>query len=127
MRTLNFSPLTFADSNVRSAFLKMRPPEKCELRTLEVGPKLRFNLRKENTYVKMSEKHVFDRPAFPLQALRTSDHRVCKILLAWSSPITPPRACARGNYRSMMMMARARAFVQLHIEKFKPSLANETT
>ena len=71
--------LQFADSNVRSAFLKMRPPEKCELRTPEVGPKLQFNLEKATTYVKLSEKHFFNRPASPSQALRTSDHRVCKL------------------------------------------------
>ena len=79
----HFQSLQFADSNVRSAFLKMLPPEKCELRTPEVGPKLWFNLGKATTYVKLSKKHFFDYPAFPSQALRTSDHRVCKILLVW--------------------------------------------
>ena len=49
--------LEFTDSNVRSAFLKMRPPEKCELRTPKVGPKRRSNLQKATTYVKLSEKH----------------------------------------------------------------------
>ena len=79
----HFQSLQFSDSNVRSVFLKMRPPEKCELRTLCVGPKLRFNLGKATKYVKLSEKNFFDRPTFPLQALRTSDHRVCKLDLAW--------------------------------------------
>ena len=110
----HFQSLQFVDSNIRSAFLKMRPPEKCELRTPEVGPKLRFNLGKATTYVKLSEKHSLDRPAFPSQALRTGNHGVCKILLVWSLP-----PGAYGNYRSLMTMGRARACVQLHIEKFK--------
>ena len=84
-----FQSLQFSDSNVRSVFLKMRPPEKCELRTPYVGPKLRINLGKATKYVKLSEKNFFDRPTFPSQALRTSDHRVCKLDLAWSLPITP--------------------------------------
>ena len=127
----HFQSLQFADSNARSAFLKMRPPEKCELRTPEVGPKLRFNLGKATTYVKLSEKHSFDRPAFPSQALRTGNHGVCKIILVRSLPITP--LGAYGNYRSLITMARARACVQLHIEKFKTKpgkwdhLGNRTT
>ena len=54
-----FQSLQFADSNVRTAFLKMRPPENCELRTPKVGPKRRFNLRKATTFVKFSEKPFF--------------------------------------------------------------------
>ena len=65
-----FQSLQFADSNVRSAFLKMRPPEKCELQTPEVGPKRRFNLRKATTCVKLSEKRFFDRQTFPSHALQ---------------------------------------------------------
>ena len=42
-----------------TAFLKMRPPEKCELQTSKVGPKRQFNLRKATTCVKISEKHFF--------------------------------------------------------------------
>ena len=112
----HFQSLQFVDSNVRSAFLKMRPPEKCELRTSEVGPTLQFTLRKATTHVKLSEKHFFDRPTFPSHTLRKSDHHVCKLRLAWSLPITPPHAC--GNYRSLMSMARAGACVQLHVENF---------
>ena len=60
-----FQSLQFADSNVRTAFLKMRPPEKCELRTPKVGPKRRFNLRKATTYIKLSEKHLLVCLIFP--------------------------------------------------------------
>ena len=112
----HFQSLQFPESNVRSTFLKMRPPEKCELRTAEVGPKRLFNLRKATTCIKLSEKHFFQPPTFPIQALQTSDIRVCKLLLAWPLPITPPRA--RGNCRWLMSMARAGAGVQLHIEIF---------
>ena len=52
-----FQSLEFTDSNVRSAFLKMRPPEKCELRTPKVSPKRRSNLQNATTYVILSEKH----------------------------------------------------------------------
>ena len=55
-----FQSLQFADSNVRSAFLKMRPPEKCELWTLKVGPKRRFNLQKRPNASNCNEKHFFD-------------------------------------------------------------------
>ena len=96
-----FQSLHFADSNVRTAFLKMRPPEKCELRTPKVGPKRRFNLTKATTYVKLSEKHFFVCLTFPSKALRTSDHRVCKLHLSWSLPITPPPT--RGSHRSLML------------------------
>ena len=78
-----FQSLQFADSNVRTAFLKMRPPEKCEMRTPKVGPKRRFNLRKATTYVKLSEKHFFVCLTLPSLALRTSDHRVCKLRSSW--------------------------------------------
>ena len=54
-----FQSLQFADSNVGSAFLKMRPPEKCELRTPKVGPKRRFNLQKATTCVKLQRKTLF--------------------------------------------------------------------
>ena len=110
-----FQSLHFADSNVRTEFLKMRPPEKCELRTPKVGPKRRFNLRKATTNVKLSEKHFFVCLNFPSEALRTSDHRVCKLHLSWSLPVTPPLTC--GSHPSLMSW-RAGACVQLHIEKF---------
>ena len=96
-----FQSLEFADSNGRSAFLKMRPPEKCDLRTPKVGPKRLSNLQKATTYVKLSEKHFFDCRTFPSQELRTSDHRVCKLRLARSLPITLP--LTRGNHRSLIM------------------------
>ena len=112
----HFQSLQFSDSKIRSTFFKMRPPEKCELRTPYAGPKLRFNLGKVTKYVKLSEKHFFDLTTFPSQALRTSDHCVCKLYLAWLLPITPSRACE--NYRSLMSMARAGACVQLQFEKF---------
>ena len=112
----HFQSLQFPDSNVRSAFLKMRPPEKCKLRTAEVSPKRRFNLRKATTCIKLSEKHFIHPPTFPTQAHQTSDIRVCKLLLAWPLPITPPRT--RGSCRWLMLMARAGACVQLHIEIF---------
>ena len=120
-----FQSLQFSDSNVQSVFLKMQPPEKCELRTPYVGPKLRINLGKATKYIKLSEKNFFDRPTFPSQALRTSNHRVCKLDLAWSLPIMPPRAC--GNYRSLMAMARAGHVYGSILKIFEPSLANETT
>ena len=102
--------LQFADSNVRSAFLKMRPPEKCELWTPEVGPKLQFNLGKATTYVQLSEKHFFNRPASPSQALRTSERRVCKLglnmvvanyapacsMCMWELPIVDDDGSCRG-------------------------------
>ena len=78
-----------------------------------------------------SEKKTFDRPTFPSQALRTSDHHVYKLRLAWSLPITPPRT--RGDCWSPMSLARARACVKLCIENFwtKPGkwdhLRNRTT
>ena len=95
-----FQSLEFTDSNVRSAFLKMRPPEKCELRTPKVGPKRQSNLQKATTYVTLSEKHFFVCLTFPSQALRTSDHRVCKLRLASPLLITPP--LTRGNHWSLM-------------------------
>ena len=61
-------------------------------------------------------KNTFHPPTFRTQALQTSDIRVCKLLLAWPLPITPPRT--RGNCRWLMSMARAGACVQLHIEIF---------
>ena len=86
--------------NVRSAFLKMRPPEKCELRTPTVGPKRRFNLQRATTCVKLQRKTLFGLPTFPSQALRTSDLRVFKLRLAWSLPLTS--SLTRGNHRSLM-------------------------
>ena len=124
-----FQFLEFTDSNVRSAFLKMRPPEKCKLRTPKVGPKRRSNLQKATTYVKLSEKHSFDCLTFPSQALRTSDHRVCKVRLARPLPNTPPPPLTRGNHRSLVVMSwLAQGHVHNSILKFfEPNLANETT
>ena len=116
-----FQSLEFTDSNVRSAFLKMRPPEKCELRTPKVGPKRRSNLRKATTYVKLSEKHVFDCLTFPWQALRTSDHRVCKLRLARPLPLT------RGNHRSLTSWLAQGHVYNSKLKFFEPNLANETT
>ena len=47
-----------------------------------------FNLRKATTYVKLSEKHILNCRTLPSKALRSSDHRVCKLHLAWSLLIT---------------------------------------
>ena len=79
-----FQSLHFADSNVRSVFLKMQPPEKCEMRRPKVGPGGQFNLQKATTYVQLSEKHFFDYLTFPSQTFRTSDHCVSKFRLVWS-------------------------------------------
>ena len=111
-----FQSLEFTDSNVGSAFLKMRPPEKCELRTPKVGPKRRSNPQKATTYVKLSEKHFFDCLSFPSQALRTSDHCVCKLRLAKPLPIPPLLYTWEPSIANVM--ARAEACVQLHIEIF---------
>ena len=124
-----FQSLQFADSNVRTAFLKMRPPEKCELRTPKVGPKRRFNQRKATTYVKSSEKHFLVGLTFPSLALRTSDHRVCKLRLSWSLPITPPPPppLTCGSHRSLMSwLAQGHVYNSI-LENFEPKLANETT
>ena len=103
----------------------MRPPEKCKLRTLKVGPKRRSNLQKATTYVKLSEKHFFDCQTFPSQALRTRDHRVCKLRLARSLPITPP--LTRGNHRSLMSwLAQGHVYSSI-LKLFEPNPANETT
>ena len=105
--------------------LENRPPEKCELRTPKVGPKRRFNLQKATTYVKLSKKHFFVCRTFPSQALWTSDHRVCKLRLAWSLPITPP--LTRGNQRSLMSwLAQGHVYNSI-LKVFEPNLANETT
>ena len=129
--THRFQSLEFTDSNVRSAFLKMRPPEKCELRTPKVSPKRRSNLQNATTYVILSEKHFLDRLTFPSQALRTSDHRVCKLRLARPLPDYAP--AYTWEPRIANVMARAGACVQLDIEIFwtKPGkwdhLKNRTT
>ena len=131
-----FQSLHFADSNVRTAFLKMRPPEKCELRTPKVGPKRRFNLTKATTHVKLSEKYFFVCLTFPSKALRTSDHRVCKLHLSWSLPITLPPT--RGSHRSLMLwLAQGHVYNSILknfepnlnqiLKNFGPNLANETT
>ena len=115
-----FQCLQFADSNVRSAFLKMRPPEKCELRTPEVGPKCRFNLRKATTYIKLSEKHIFDRPTFPLQEWAAA--AFASSAWQWSLPITPPRT--HGDYRSLMSTAHRRGKGYVYdsiLKKFEPT------
>ena len=128
-----FQSLQFADSIVRSAFLKMRPPEKCELRTPEVGPKWWFNLEKRPHSSKWA-KNTFSIVQLFLQ--RHSERAIitfatCKFRLAWSLAITPMRT--RGNYRSLTSMARAWAYEQLHFENSwtKPGkwdhLRNRTT
>ena len=120
-----FQSLQSADSNVWSAFWKMRPPEKCELRTPKVGPKCRFNLRKVTTYVTLSEKHFLDCLTFPSRALRTSDHGVCKLYLARSLPITLP--LTRGNHWSLMSWLEQGHVYNSTLKCFERNLANETT
>ena len=120
-----FQSPQFADANVRSALLKMRPPEKCKLRTPKVGPKHQFNLQKATTFLNLSEKHFFDCLPFPSQPVRTSDHRVCKLRLAWSLPITPP--LTRGNHRSLMPWFAQGYVYNSILKSFEPNLANETT
>ena len=120
-----FQFLQFADSNVRTAFLTMRPPEKCQLRTPKVSPKRRFNLRKATTYVKSSEKHFFVCLTFPSLALRTSYHHVCNVRVSWLLPITPPPT--RGSHRSLMLWLVQGHVYNSILKSFEPNLANETT
>ena len=120
-----FQSLQFADSNVRNVFLKMRPPEKCELRTPTVGPKRQFNLQKATTCVKLQRKTLFWLPNFPSQALRTSDLRVFKLRLTWSLPNTPP--LTRGNHRSLMSWLEQGHVYNSILKIFEQNLANETT
>ena len=122
LRTHNFSPLEFTDSNVRSAFLKMRPPEKCELRTSKVGPKRRSNLQKATTYVKLSEKTLFWLSNFSF-AGTPNERSSClhapfgKAVANYAPAYTwePPIANALKKKKKI---ARAGACVQLHVEIF---------
>ena len=123
-----FQSLEFTDSNVWSAFLKMRPPEKCELRTPKVGPKRQSNLQKATTCVKLSEKALFWLSNFSFAG--TPNER--------SSCLQGPFGKVVANYAPTYtweppianVMARAGACVQLHIET-KPGkwdhLKNRTT
>ena len=120
-----FQSLQFADSNVRTAFLKMRPAEKCELRTPKVSPKRRFNLRKATIYVKLSEKHFFCLSNFSF--VGTPNERSSRLqapllmVVANYAPAYTWEQKRKKKKREPLIadvMARAGACVQLHIEIF---------
>ena len=126
----NFSP--FNSWNVLSALLKMWPPEKCELRTLEVGPKRRFNLQKVTTYVKLSEKCFFDRPTFLHKHFQWAGS--ASAISAWHGRPPPPPPplhidlrIHEGTTDCWCRWLAQGICVQLHIENFEPNPANETT
>ena len=97
------------------------------MRIADIGgrPKVSIEPVKSDHIRQIQRKILFNRPTFPSQALRMSDHHVYKLRLAWSLPITPPRTC--GDNRSLMSLARARACVNSVLKNFEPNLANETT
>ena len=117
-----FQSLQFADSNVRTAFLKMRPPETCELRTPKVGPKRRFNLRKATTYVKLSEKALVCLSNFSFVGTPNErSSRLQPLLLMVVSNY------ARGSHQSLMSwLAQGHVYNSI-LKIFEPNLANETT
>ena len=125
-----FQSLEFADSNVRSAFLKMRPPEKCELRTPKVGPKRWSNLQKATTYVKLSKKHFFDCLTF---FAGTPNERSSRLEAPFGKVVANHAPAYTWEPPIANVMARAGACVQLHMEIFwtKPGkwdhLKNRTT
>ena len=108
----HFQSLQFSDSNARSVFLKMD-----HLRNANCGHR-KSAQSFDSTWEKWPNtsnwaKNTFSIvQLFPRKHFQMSDHRVCKLDLAWSLPITPPHTC--GNYRSLMTMARTGACVRLY-------------
>ena len=120
-----FQSLQFSDSNVRSVFLKMRPPEKCELRTPYVGPKLRINLGKATKYVKLSEKTFSIVQRFPRRHFGQA-------IIAFASSTWHGRCQLRPHVHVGTTDRWWRWLVRGHVydsilKIFEPSLANETT
>ena len=95
-----FQSLEFADSNVRSAFLKMATTWEMRIADTKGRPKASIQPAKSDHIRKIERKTLFfDCLTFPSQALRTSDHRVCKLRLARSLPVTPPLTRANPTDR----------------------------
>ena len=84
------------------------------------GPKLQFNLGKDDHIRQNKRKTLFQSSSFSLAG--TPDGRSSR-LQAWLAhgrcQLRPRSACGNYfSYRSLMTMARAGACVQVHIEKF---------